>query len=143
MVFKGVSHLICESSFWFTSINNKVLHEFVPVYNGIIFSWVFTNLPVSWHGISSNFADHVVWLGFDNSFYSKKRCMMKRWYAYSKYEPKIECYFVFKRSSLKFYLSLLKIPIPLFNFILSWESSLIHCNCLSKSAPRDLNAGFV
>ena len=46
------------------------------------------------------------------------------WHAYSKCEPKSEWYVIFKMSRLELCLSLLKMPIALFNFILTLDKDM-------------------
>ena len=60
-------------------------------------------------------------------------------HVYSKCEPKGEWYVIFKMSRLELCLSVLKIPIALFNFILTLDNCLVHCKCSSsRSTPSYL-----
>ena len=65
-------------------------------------------------------------------------------HIHSKCEPKIERYviygfqLVYKMSSLELCLSLIKVPIAVFNFTLTLDNCFVHCKCSSKSAPRYL-----
>ena len=75
-----------------------------------------------------------IWIWFSNVWFF----WAKSWHAYSKCEPKSDWYVIFKISRLELCLNLLKIPIALFNFILTLDSYFVHCKCSSRSTPRYL-----
>ena len=73
----------------------------------------------------------LVWLFWPQSLHECSKC-----------EPKSECCVILEMPRLELCLSLLKIPIVLFNFILTLDNCLVHSQCSSKTTPRYLTDWF-